>query len=90
MEEDPTSEVPIWAKRYPPADITPTEFEEWVGELFRTAGDRTDLQHVRVTVTSGLRASMALTTDHCAQHQRLVDQLTAGPDGVKPTRWWLG
>lgn len=45
---DEDSEVPEWLQRYPPADLTPSEFEEWVAEVFASAG--TDLGDLRVEV----------------------------------------
>lgn len=37
---DEDSEVPEWLQRYPPADLTPGEFEEWVAEVFASAPPR--------------------------------------------------
>src|SRR5690349_11550075 len=39
------SDFPI---RYPPADITPSEFEEWIGELYAAVTPRVDNLRVEV------------------------------------------
>lgn len=52
-----SSEVPAWLHRYPPADIAPTEFEQWVAEVFDSAAPGLeDLRmgvHQRVTGIDG-------------------------------------
>lgn len=54
---DSDEEVPLWAKRYPPADITPHEFEEWIVEVLGSAADALDelriTPHDRVTGSDG-------------------------------------
>jgi hypothetical protein len=45
FDEADESDFPMW---YPPADITPSEFEEWIGELYAAATPRVD--NLRVTV----------------------------------------
>jgi Restriction endonuclease len=44
-DESDESKFPL---RYPPADITPSEFEEWIGELFAAATPRVDNLRVKV------------------------------------------
>jgi hypothetical protein len=55
--DDDSSEVPAWLQRYPPADLTPREFEEWVGDVFASVGPGIDdlrvQLHERVTGTDG-------------------------------------
>lgn len=54
---DDDSEVPPWLYRYPPADITPREFEKWVAELLGSAASELDdlrvVLHEAVTGTDG-------------------------------------
>lgn len=54
---DDSSEVPPWLHRYPPADIAPTEFEQWVAEVFDSAApgleDLRVAVHLRVTGIDG-------------------------------------
>jgi Restriction endonuclease len=54
---DDSSEVLAWLQRYPPADLTPREFEEWVGDVFASVGPGIDdlrvQLHERVTGTDG-------------------------------------
>jgi hypothetical protein len=54
-DEDP--EVSEWLQRYPPADLTPGEFENWVAEVFASVGpELNDLRvevHERVTGIDG-------------------------------------
>lgn len=47
MKEDDAN-IPEWAREYPPADITPAEFEEWVGGLLAVV--ESDLEDLRVTL----------------------------------------
>lgn len=44
--KDEESETANLIKRYPPADITPAEFEEWVAELFKAVAPGLDGLHV--------------------------------------------
>jgi hypothetical protein len=54
---DDSSEVLAWLQRYPPADLTPREFEEWVGDVFASVGPGIDdlrvQLHERVTGNDG-------------------------------------
>ena len=45
---DEDSEVADWLQRYPPADFTPGEFEEWVGEVLASVGPELDDLRVEV------------------------------------------
>jgi len=45
MDEDDES-VPVWANRYPPAAISPAQYEQFVGDLLRAGG--TNLENMRV------------------------------------------
>jgi restriction endonuclease Mrr len=51
------SDVPRFMTMYPPADITPDEFEAWVVEVFRSVGTEPDdarvTLHERVTGVDG-------------------------------------
>lgn len=54
---DDDAVVPSWLARYPAADISPSEFEEWVSEVFRSAAHGLDdlrvALHERIAGTDG-------------------------------------